>query len=186
MVEEARPALKDGIACIVDGGHDDMGRDLEFLKKLTTQSGLPIVASGGYYMERVYPRDLATKSEDQIADELVKEAAANRFGAFGEIGENPNGPMSDLEKKVFRAVGKAQVRSNLPLFTHNAYGTGPNVPNDAGLRQLDVLEVGRRQARTGGDWSLVLSRRSESRHHQADRQTRRLCRVRSGHRRAGA
>jgi phosphotriesterase-related protein len=141
MVEEARAAVKDGIACVVDGGHDDMGRDLEFLKKLTTQSGLPIVASGGYYMERVYPRDLATKSEDQIADELVKEAAANRFGAFGEIGENPNGPMSELEKKVFRAVGKAQVRSNLPLFTHNAYGTGPNVPNDAGLRQLDVLEA---------------------------------------------
>src|SRR2546426_12136125 len=117
-----------------------MGRDLEFLKQLTTQSGLPIVASGGYYMERVYPRDLATKSEDQIADELAREATANRFGAFGEIGENPNAPMSELEQKVFRAVGKAHLRTNLPIFTHNAYGTGPNVPKDAGLHQLDVLE----------------------------------------------
>ena len=70
MIEEAKAAARDGVACIVDGGHADMGRDLEFLKQLTTQSGLPIVASGGYYMERVYPRDLATKSEDQIADEL--------------------------------------------------------------------------------------------------------------------
>jgi phosphotriesterase-related protein len=41
---------------------------------------------------------------------------------------------------VFRAVGKAHLRTNLPIFTHNAYGTGPNVPKEAGLRQLDVLE----------------------------------------------
>lgn len=140
MIEEAKAAAKDEVACIVDGGHADMGRDLEFLRQVTTQSGLPIVASGGYYMERVYPRDLATKSEDQIADELAREARANRFGAFGEIGENPNAPMSELERKIFRAVGKAHVRTNLPIFTHNAYGTGPNVPADAGLRQLDVLE----------------------------------------------
>ena len=123
MIEEARAAAREGVACIVDGGHADMGRDLEFLKQVTTQSGLPIVASGGYYMERVYPRELAAMSEDQIAEELAREAGANRFGAFGEIGENPNAPMSELERKIFRAVGKAHVRTNLPIFTHNAYGT---------------------------------------------------------------
>jgi phosphotriesterase-related protein len=48
--------------------------------------------------------------------------------------------MSDEERKVFRSVGKAHLRTNLPIFTHNAYGTGPNVPKDAGLRQLDVFE----------------------------------------------
>jgi phosphotriesterase-related protein len=140
MIEEAKAAAKDGIACIVDGGHTDMRRDLDFLKQVTMQSGLPIVASGGYYMERVYPADLTAKSEDQIAEDLAREATANRFGAFGEIGENPNAPMSELERKVFRAVGKAHRRTNLPIFTHNAYGTGPNVPADAGLHQLDVLE----------------------------------------------
>jgi phosphotriesterase-related protein len=140
MIEEAKLAAKDGVGCIVDGGHADMGRDLEFLTKVTRESGLPIVASGGYYMLRVYPPELAGKSDDQIADELAREATANRYGAFGEIGENPDAPMSDLERKVFRAVGKAHLRTNLPVFTHNAYGTGPNVPKDAGLRQLDVFE----------------------------------------------
>jgi len=140
MVDEAKAALKDGVVCIVDGGHADMGTDLAFLKAITTQSGLPIVASGGYYMERVYPRELASKSDDQIAEDLARQASANRFGAFGEIGENPDAPMSEFERKIFRAVGKAHVRTNLPVFTHNAYGTGPNVPADAGLRQLDVLE----------------------------------------------
>jgi phosphotriesterase-related protein len=140
MVEEAKAAMKDGVACIVDGGHADMNRDLDFLRQISTQSGLPIVASGGYYMERVYPPELATKNEDQIADELAREATASRFGAFGEIGQNPNRAMSELERKIFRAVGKAHRRTNLPIFTHNAYGTGPNVPTDAGLQQLDVLE----------------------------------------------
>jgi phosphotriesterase-related protein len=101
---------------------------------------MPIVASGGFYMERTYPPDLAAKSEDQIAGELARDAVGQRLGAFGEIGENADAAMTDLERKIFRAVGKAHVRTNLPIFTHNAYGTGPNVPKDAGLRQLDVLE----------------------------------------------
>jgi phosphotriesterase-related protein len=48
--------------------------------------------------------------------------------------------MTSDERKVFRAVAKAHLRTNLPIFTHNAYGTGANVPRDAGLRQLDLFE----------------------------------------------
>jgi predicted metal-dependent phosphotriesterase family hydrolase len=141
IIEEVKAAEKDGVKVIVDGGHTDMKRNLDNLKQIATRTGMLIVASGGYYMERVYPPDLATKSEDQIADELVREANANRYGALGEIGENPDAVMSPLEQKVFRAVGKAHLRTNLPIFTHNAYGTGPSVPKDAGLHQLDVLEA---------------------------------------------
>ena len=140
IVGEIRTAGQEGVACIVDGGHPDMKRNLDYLKKIANSTPVHIVASGGYYMERVYPPELATQSEDQIAEGLVREANANRYGAFGEIGENPNAPMSDLEHKVFRAIGKAHVHTNLPIFTHNAYGTGPNVPRDAGLHQLDTLE----------------------------------------------
>jgi len=140
IVDEVKAAQKDGIICIVDGGHPDMGRNLDNLKLIAQRTGMYIVASGGYYMERIYPPELASKSDDQIAEDLAQEARANRYGAFGEIGENPNAPMSDAEQKVFRAIGKAHLRTNLPIFTHNAYGTGPNVPKEAGLHQLDVFE----------------------------------------------
>jgi phosphotriesterase-related protein len=140
IVDEVKAAQKDGITCIVDGGHSDMGRNLESLKTIAQRTDIYIVASGGYYMERNYRAELAGKSEDQIAQDLAKEATTNRYGAFGEIGENPNAQMSDAEQKVFRAIGKAHLRTNLPIFTHNAYGTGPNVPKDAGLHQIDVLE----------------------------------------------
>ena len=141
MVEEVKAAAQDGVSCIVDGGHPDMGRKLENLKQIAQRTSVHIVASGGYYMDRSYPPEVATKSEDQLANELAQEATTQRLGAFGEIGADPNEPeLTPAERKVFRAVGKAHLRTNLPIFTHNAYGTGPNVPKEAGLRQLDVLE----------------------------------------------
>jgi phosphotriesterase-related protein len=141
MVEQVKAAAQDGVGCIVDGGHPDMGRKLENLKQIAQRTSVHIVASGGYYMDRSYPPEIAAKSEDQIANELAQEATIERLGAFGEIGADPNEPeLTPAERKVFRAVGKAHLRTNLPIFTHNAYGTGPNVPKEAGLRQLDLLE----------------------------------------------
>jgi phosphotriesterase-related protein len=133
-------AATEGVGCIVDAGTTDVGRDVAFLARIAAQTRVHIVACGGMYMQRTYPADVATKSEDQIADDLVRDAQASRYGAFGEIGETPDAAMSPEERKVFRAVGKAHVRTNLPIYTHNAYGTGPNVPKDAGLRQLDAFE----------------------------------------------
>ena len=144
MIDETRAAGKDGVSCIVDGGHPDMDRNLDALKRIASESGVHIVASGGYYMQRNYPADIATKTADQIADDLVREATAQRLGAFGEIGQQ-GGELTADEKKVFTAVGKAQARTGLPIFTHNAYSgsraANPPIPKDTALRQLDVLEA---------------------------------------------
>src|SRR5580704_6692646 len=104
MVEEMSAAKKDGVACLVDGGHPDMGRSLDFLKQLSSRSGLPIVASGGYYTEPFYPPEIATWSEDKIAQELIHQANTEPLGAFGEIGSWDL--ITDIERKVFRAVSK--------------------------------------------------------------------------------
>jgi phosphotriesterase-related protein len=138
--EELDVAAREGVGCIVDAGTTDVGRDVGFLKQIAAHTAVHIVACGGLYMQRAYPADVGAKSEDQVADDLVREATSSGYGAFGEIGENPDAAMSSEERKVFRAVGKAHLRTNLPIFTHNAYGTGPNVPRDAGLRQLDAFE----------------------------------------------
>jgi phosphotriesterase-related protein len=144
MVAETKIAGQDGVGVIVDGGHPDMDRDLAALKRIAAESGVLIVASGGFYMQRNYPADIATKTADQIADDLVRDAKANRFGAFGEIGQQ-GGVLTDDERKVFTAVGKAQARTGIPIFTHNAYAgvrvVDPPVPMDAALKQLDVLEA---------------------------------------------
>ena len=142
VVREIQTAATEGLGCIVDGGHPDMLRDLDACRRVANETDVHVVASGGYYMERWYPPDLAAKSDDQIADELVAEAVRDQLGAFGGIGQTSDvADMTPLERKVFRAVGKAHVASGIPIFTHNAYGTGPTVTPDQGLVQLDVLEA---------------------------------------------
>lgn len=132
MTDEMRAAAKDGVVCIVDGGHPDMGRDLEFLKALSFRSGLPIVAGCGYYTQPFYPPEIATWSDDQIAQELIRQANSQPVGVFGEIGSWD--VITDDERKVFRAVGKAHLATNLPIFTH----TG--IPGKSAMDQLDILE----------------------------------------------
>lgn len=141
VIEDVRAAVQGGVTCIVDGGHPDMGRNMEHLRQISRETGVHVVASGGYYRQSTYPLEISSQSEDQIATDLAAEATALRYGAFGEIGQMPD--MTDFttdERKVFRAVGKAHVLTGLPIFTHSPYGTGPNVPREIGLRQLDLLE----------------------------------------------
>ena len=140
IVEQLDAASAEGVGCIVDAGTTDVGRDVAFLKQIASRTTIHIVACGGLYMQRTYPADIASRSEEQIAGDLVGDARANGYGALGEIGETPNAAVSADERKVFRAVGRVHRQTNLPIFTHNAYGTGPNVPKDAGLTQLSVLE----------------------------------------------
>jgi len=131
MTEEMRLAAADGVACIVDAGHPDMGRNFQFLKQLSLKSRMPIVAGGGYYSQPFYPPEIARWDEDKITQELIQQAKAEAIGAYGEIGTWD--AMTRDERKVFRAVGKAHLATNLPIFTHT------NMGRDA-LEQLDVLE----------------------------------------------
>ncbi len=131
MAAELQAAAREGVAAIVDGGHDDMGRDVAFLREVSERSGLPIVASGGYYTDPFHPPDVASRSEDEIAEALAEAAAAERWGAFGEIGSSAE--ITPSERKTFAAVGKAHLLTNLPIFTHTANGL-------AAEEQLDLFE----------------------------------------------
>jgi predicted metal-dependent phosphotriesterase family hydrolase len=132
MAEEMAAASRDGVGCIVDGGHPDMGRNLGFLNRLSAKSGMPIVASCGYYAQPFYPAEIASWSEEQIANELIRQARTEAVGAIGEIGSWDE--ITDTERKVFRAIGKAHAATRLPIFTH----TG--IPGKSALEQLDILE----------------------------------------------
>jgi predicted metal-dependent phosphotriesterase family hydrolase len=132
MADEMKQAKAEGIACIVDGGHADMGRDINFLRQISMKSGLPIVAGAGFYTQPFYPKEISTWSETQIFDALVKQVETDPVGAFGEIGSWDY--ITADERKVFRAVGRAHVATNLPIFTH----TG--IPGKSAMEQLDIFE----------------------------------------------
>lgn len=133
MTAEVVKAKNEGnLACIVDGGHPDMGRDINFLRQVSMKSGVPIVAGGGFYSQPFYPKEISSMSEEQIVKALIKQADDDTLGVFGEIGSWDE--ITADERKVFRAVGKAHVATNLSIFTH----TG--IPGKSALEQLDILE----------------------------------------------
>jgi phosphotriesterase-related protein len=131
MADEMSAAKSEGISCIVDGGHDDMGRDINFLKQISQKSGLPIVAGAGFYTQPFYPKELDTMSEEQIYQAIMKQVDTEPVGVFGEIGSWDY--ITATERKVFRAIGKAQLATNMGIFTH----TG--IPGKSALEQLDLL-----------------------------------------------
>jgi phosphotriesterase-related protein len=131
MVDEMRAAASAGIACIVDAGHPDMGRDLDFLKQLSMKSGMPIVAGFGYYSQPFYPPEAASMSEDQLFHEMTRQANTQPVGALGEIGTWDE--FTPDERKVFRAVSRVHLATNLPIFTHTNFGKGAT-------EQLDLFE----------------------------------------------
>jgi len=132
MAEELRSAQRDGVACIVDAGLDGAGMDLEFIRSAAKKSGLPVVKAAGFYTEPFYPKEVAAMSEQELVRALLRQADSYPAGAFGEIGSWDE--ITAVERKVFRAVGKAHVATNLSIFTH----TG--IPGKSALEQLDILE----------------------------------------------
>jgi phosphotriesterase-related protein len=93
---------------------------------------VPIVVGGGFYSQPWYPKEISAMSEDQIFRALIKQVDDDVVGAFGEIGSWDE--ISADERKVFRAVGRAHVATNIPIFTH----TG--IPGKSAIEQLDILE----------------------------------------------
>jgi phosphotriesterase-related protein len=132
MSAEVAKVKDAGVACIVDAGHADMGRDVEFLRQVSMKSGVPIVVGGGFYSQPFYPKEISMMSETQIFDALIKQVDNDTLGVFGEIGSWDE--ITADERRVFRAIGRAHVATNLPIFTH----TG--IPGKSALEQLDILE----------------------------------------------
>jgi phosphotriesterase-related protein len=133
MTAEVKKAASEGnIACIVEAGHPEMGRDVNFVRQVAVKSGVPIVIGGGFYSQPWYSKEISAMSEDQILKALIKQVDDDVVGAFGEIGSWDE--ISKDERKVFRAVGRAHVATNIPIFTH----TG--IPGKSALEQLDIFE----------------------------------------------
>lgn len=133
MSAEVTKAAHDGnIACIVEAGHPEMGRNINFVRQVAMKTGVPIVIGGGFYTQPFYPKEISTMTEDQIFHALIKQADDDVVGAWGEIGSWDE--ITKDERKVFRAVGRAHVATNIPIFTH----TG--IPGKSALEQLDILE----------------------------------------------
>lgn len=136
MVDEVTLAGLSGVSCMVDCSMDDLKVSLPDLKTMSTKSGVHIVCAVGHYVERLYPAEVRTQSEDQIAAAMIRRAAEMPAGLIGEIGSSgtkEQGWITEMEKKVFRAAAKAHFATGMKILTHTPNGYGA-------VEQLDLLE----------------------------------------------
>ena len=107
---------------IVEATSIGIGRDPEGLRQIARATGLNIVMGASYYVGASHPPDMDARSEESIADEIVRDirdGAGNsgvRAGVIGEVG--CSWPLTPNERKVLRASGRAQRRTGAPLLIH--------------------------------------------------------------------
>lgn len=134
LVDELKASAADQLGCIVNSTISlPTEQNVKDLRDLATRSRVHIVAGGGYFRQG-YPPNFMQMSDDAFTESLVKNAEAQRWGAFGECGTAKE-RMEPDERKYFTALAKAQVRTNLPIFTHNPHESCPS----CALEQLELL-----------------------------------------------
>ncbi|MGA3405436.1 MAG: phosphotriesterase-related protein [Candidatus Bathyarchaeia archaeon] len=138
MVEESSRFKNAEGRTIVDATSIGIGRNPEALKRISTRTGLNIIAGSGYYVSTTHPRSMGLKSVDEIKNEIVKDiqegidGSGIRAGLIGEIGTTF--PWGTNEEKSLQAAGRAQVETGAPVEVHP--GRNPKHPGMI----LDILE----------------------------------------------
>lgn len=112
-----------GIDTIIDGTPIDLGRDIEIMRKVSSESGVNIVASSG-----IYPSEepfLAGKKPEKFAENFINECQ----GGIGNTKIKPGilkcatgrAGFTDINKMLITTMAIVQKETNLPIFAHNEH-----------------------------------------------------------------
>jgi len=121
-IEEAAIFKQAGGGTIVDVTSIGLGRDTRALATIARATGLNIVMGCSYYVDVAHPQDMTSRTEDDLVEEIVRDimegvgATGIKAGIIGEVGCSM--PITDNERKVLRASGRAQRLTGAPLSIH--------------------------------------------------------------------
>lgn len=137
-VAEVDIFAKAGGGSFVDVTPCGIGRDVEFLKRLSDKTGLHVVAACGFYTADAHPERVASMTIEELADEMVAELTVGidgtdiKAGIIGELGTSME--IHEDEIKVLEAAALAHQKTGAPVMVHLC----PWVKQ--GLRVIDILE----------------------------------------------
>ena len=137
-VEEVNVFTKAGGQTFVDVTPCGIGRDIQFLKRLSDKTGLHVVAPCGFYTADAHPERVASMTIEELADEMIAELTQGidgtdmKAGIIGEIGTSME--IHEDEIKVLKAAALAHVKTGAPVMVHLC----PWVKQ--GIRVVDILE----------------------------------------------
>ena len=147
-VREAGYFKQAGGGTLVDVTTAEFGRDPLALCEISRRTGLHVVMGCGHYHALFHPPDMGGRSEDEIADGIIRDIVEGvgqngvRAGIIGEVG--CSWPLHPNEAKVLRASARAQRATGAPLSIH------PGRSADSPFEILDILEA------AGADVSRII------------------------------
>ena len=136
IVDELKKAKEGGVDTIVDATTTDLGRDINLIAEASQRSGVNIIAVSGWWLD--IPRFFQGASAEQLADVFVREVEQGISGTSIKAGilkaASDYGEITPQAETVLRAVGRAHLRTGVPIMLHS-YS-----PGQVGRLQLAILQ----------------------------------------------
>jgi phosphotriesterase-related protein len=137
-VREAKAAVDLGIKTIGEPTAMFLGRDVDFMRRVSEETGLQVIPCTGIYTYDHLPQFFVNRDPDQIAELLVSDIEQGIQGteikaAFIKCAADEPGVTENVEK-VHRAVARASLQTGAPIMAHSrpASETAP--------RQIEIFE----------------------------------------------
>ena len=137
-VVDAFAQLRDfGVRTVIDPCPMDMGRNVEFCAEVSQKTGVNLICATGVYYEKAgCAYVFQSMSVEEIADIYVQEIEQG----VGNSGIRPGvikiatgaGAVSDFERKVLTAAGRAARQTGVPVLSHTENCT-------CGHEQIDIV-----------------------------------------------
>ena len=110
-----------GIDTIVDATTLDLGRDVTVLSRVSSLSGVNIIACTGWWLEA--PFFLTDTSADQLAQLFVREIQEGILGTNIKAGilkaASDISGVTDWQETILRAVARAHHITEVPIMLHS-------------------------------------------------------------------
>ena len=137
-MREAKAAVDLGIQTIGEPTAMFLGRDVNFMQRVSEETGLQVVPCTGIYTHDYLPQFFMNRDPDQIAKLLHLRHRAGDPGtdikaAFIKCAADEPG-VNENSEKIHRAAARASVNTSAPIMAHSrpASNTGP--------RQVEIFE----------------------------------------------
>jgi phosphotriesterase-related protein len=132
---ELTEARQGGVDAMIDLTTPDLGRDVEFVRDVSRESGMHVVAATGIW--RDVPRSFWERDPDEIAEIFVREIRVGigdtdiRAGAI-KVANDAEGVTPEAER-VLRGAARALKQTGCPISTHQW------APKEVGRRQVEIF-----------------------------------------------
>lgn len=127
-VKEFLELYQSGVRRILDVTNIGMGRNPEYVRNVQEETGIEIVQSTGFYKEPFLPAFVYEMTKEKLAEQIIKEVTEGiedtgiRAKVIGEFGTSQN-TITEMERKVMKAMAIAAVETGVPVTTHTTLGT---------------------------------------------------------------